>query len=266
MNRRRAFTIIELLVVLSIIVLLLAILLPSFWSAREVARRAVCASNQRQIGVASLSYTIDNHGGFLYCGNRKVQIAFFNVSPRLTGDRYTDVFKEWAARGMMHQQDGRGPYQPDNVWNCPSRDFESTNYDPPFSTQAVVGYQYYGGVFQWNNAVSGNLTACSPVVLSTSKSRWVLAADTACRIDYVWGGGRGSAYAGMPSHQQRNEIWPDGQSQLYVDGSVDWVQPADMVFVHSWGGRGNYSRVMFIAQDDLGGWTPPASLYIEAFK
>ncbi len=45
---RRAYSLVELLVVLGILVLLIAIALPAIQSARESARRAQCASNLRQ--------------------------------------------------------------------------------------------------------------------------------------------------------------------------------------------------------------------------
>jgi prepilin-type N-terminal cleavage/methylation domain-containing protein len=59
---RRAFTLIEILVVVAIIALLVAILLPSLTRAREVSRRAICLSNLRQQGVGFSTYSMDHKG------------------------------------------------------------------------------------------------------------------------------------------------------------------------------------------------------------
>jgi prepilin-type N-terminal cleavage/methylation domain-containing protein/prepilin-type processing-associated H-X9-DG protein len=57
--RLRGFTVIELLVVISIISLLIAILLPVLGKVRKAAQAVQCASNQRQIGVAAMTYAND---------------------------------------------------------------------------------------------------------------------------------------------------------------------------------------------------------------
>lgn len=59
MRGRYSFTLVELLVVIAIIVLLTAILLPVFSGARAMARRTVCTSNLRQIGLALNLYRQD---------------------------------------------------------------------------------------------------------------------------------------------------------------------------------------------------------------
>ncbi|MCA9252106.1 MAG: type II secretion system protein [Phycisphaerales bacterium] len=61
MRARKAFTLVELLVVISIIALLIAILVPSLKKARDQTKRVVCSANLRSISQAMLTYAVENN-------------------------------------------------------------------------------------------------------------------------------------------------------------------------------------------------------------
>jgi prepilin-type N-terminal cleavage/methylation domain-containing protein/prepilin-type processing-associated H-X9-DG protein len=61
---RNGFTLVELLVVISIIALLIAMLIPALGKARDVAKKVACLSQERSLSMGFLNYANDNRQWF----------------------------------------------------------------------------------------------------------------------------------------------------------------------------------------------------------
>jgi len=108
-----AFTLIELLVVVAIIVLLIAIVLPSLSRAREQARIVKCLSNLRNIAQVGTAYLLDNDDlpwvlpvGYGAKGQTYEHKAFSEYiygggMPSGTDEVYYDLYQEVESEGRL---------------------------------------------------------------------------------------------------------------------------------------------------------------------
>jgi general secretion pathway protein G len=118
---KRAFTLIEILVIVAIISLLAMILFPAFQSARNQARATVCQSNLKQLGMAIALYLqdydryprgldpSDKYAPEIWNSRPDVQ-AFLANTPLLQSDEVLGIYVKSAG-----------------VWKCPS----DTGFDHP---------------------------------------------------------------------------------------------------------------------------------------
>lgn len=105
--RRRGFTLVELLIVISVISVLMLMLAPVLRAIRSTARRTVCTNNLRQIHAVMLDYTEDYRGRYPYATVLNRPPAYWRQLHHITRDYVMDgqrIFHCPADRGSNYSQ------------------------------------------------------------------------------------------------------------------------------------------------------------------
>jgi prepilin-type N-terminal cleavage/methylation domain-containing protein len=155
---RRAFTLVELLVVISIIAVLLAILMPSLQKAKQQAQSVICKTRIRDIGKALSLYAIDNSDAVPPSGLSKAEAASYAASHKDTREgmwlrrlvKYYDILKgknpplkEFASFKLL-----RCPSQ--QKWQKSVEDWAASGLISQSSTGSSSKYSMYRGCYALN--------------------------------------------------------------------------------------------------------------------
>jgi prepilin-type N-terminal cleavage/methylation domain-containing protein/prepilin-type processing-associated H-X9-DG protein len=140
LNRRKGFTLVELLVVIGIIALLIGILLPALNRARQSAASLLCLSNVRQLALAATMFAQEHHGRVPPCSDNAL---YPNNDPYKQNFSYrdngtgVDELQDWASALLRYMGDRtltdfqKAPTNKTKVYLCPS---------DPYLSDALPGY------------------------------------------------------------------------------------------------------------------------------
>ena len=205
--KKRGFTLIELLVVVAIIAILAAILFPVFARAREQARRASCASNLKQVGLAMKMYIQD-------------------YDEQFPSNELPDIGElGWAEQISTYQRNTQ-------VLQCPSESQQQqqpdlyTDYYMSVWLSARPDGVHEGSIeFPANTVMNGE----GPASKSNAYCQAVRGGETM--------GGTGSTSWLLPDIQVNARRHSEGTNFLFIDGHVKWLRPESTM-------EGNFTNIV----------------------
>lgn len=193
---RRAFSLIELLVVVSIMVILMSLLVPVVGMVREQVKRTKCMSNLRQLGMVVMAYT--NDYGRFPASEGGVAGMYPHALSTIGGATLPGIFVDYASGSPA-------------IFYCPSNAQSRT----PATHWPNAGLSMYAmsyGLMPWCSKAFFQVPmpnyAPQPGVNNIVGSDFYATTDAARTTNVVW------------NHNARGG--PAGMNELYGDGRVTW--------------------------------------------
>ena len=127
---RKGFTLVEILVVITIILVLAAISFSVVGKMRNQAKSMVCIGNLKQVGNAIITYSVDNNDQMLPLQGNKEDGSRGDIWPVILAK----AGYLWATPNVGPPPCGKG------VWTCPSCDFMSNAYGAYGIVEGIFNY------------------------------------------------------------------------------------------------------------------------------
>lgn len=218
----RYFTLIELIIVISIIMILASLLLPALQSAKKATNRIACLSNMKQLGISFLQYTSEQNDFF----------PPYDLN-NFSGGAITKFFWSWGL--MMHNDE----YIKNNkIFQCPSIKTYFTydhsngpddvvNNPSLKSAYLYIGYGYNNwylgsrwGVLKASAGTAARSVPARAIEIKNPSGCLVLAETTqSCADDTI-----GGCYITYSTGLYISTIHSGGCNVLWVDGHTSFMK------------------------------------------
>lgn len=224
---RRGFSLLEVALSLAAIALLLAIMLPALSAARVTAHKAHCASNQRVLGQAWLSY-LDEHGRF--------PEVYFDPAWNYGGVRF-NIINRWPYLDFTRPLNRHLPVNlvdgsAEHLFHCPADTGITSPDQAGVGTGERSAFESFGTSYRANTRLldarlAGIDNVQRPLRLAevTTPHAEMIVMGTPVWFEVLARTGRSANWFGKP----RAEKLPSGSSEagqgnmLFLDGSVRFV-------------------------------------------
>ncbi len=224
---RRAFTVIELLIVIAIMAILISIILPAAEKVRHRGYIDLCASNLRQIGTAETMYANENHGAYArttYVSNAPPTQGTGAAAPNPFGPGGPSPNDVTAAMFLLM----RAEKLPTKILICPYNDVYE--YEPDKADVSnrsnFTNYKLNCGYSIANPYPSDQAVAAGYKWTNKLPAGFALAADVNPGTDAPRDDVLGPSIDSPPpilrkANSQNHE--KEGQNVLFADGHVDYL-------------------------------------------